>query len=72
MRCGIIESIDLLSGSGKIIDENDQEIRFFYKKQDQRFVKSVLVSFEIELTRHGLTAVQVRILNDIELFGILR
>jgi len=60
MRKGTIASIDVANNSGIIVDENEQEISFSFKK-DKSLTISQKVNFEIQLTLDGLAAVQVEI-----------
>ena len=60
MRKGKIASIDVSTNSGIIVDENEQEISFSFKK-DKSLNLSQKVNFEIQLTPDGLTAIQVEI-----------
>lgn len=60
MRRGKIISIDTASGTGLIIDENDQEITFNMKATDILFNISDVVQFEIELTPNGLEALRIK------------
>ena len=60
MRKGKIASIDVSTNSGIIVDENEQEISFSFKK-DKSLNLSQKVNFEIQLTPDGLAAIQVEI-----------
>jgi len=60
VRRGKIISIDTASGTGLIIDENDQEITFNMKATDILFNISDVVQFEIELTPNGLEALRIK------------
>lgn len=59
LRTGEIIDIDCLSGEGKILDSNEQEISF--DLQDLSAVLDVgsKVSFKIEMSPKGLIAVEV-------------
>ncbi|RZJ86720.1 MAG: hypothetical protein EOO20_17695 [Chryseobacterium sp.] len=61
MRTGTIATIDPSRGCGIIVDENDQEIPFFFKNDDDSLDKSMKVNFEIQLTPAGLAAVRVEL-----------
>ncbi|MGA9651026.1 cold-shock protein [Pedobacter sp.] len=60
MRKGTIASIDVSKNNGIIVDENEQEISFSFKK-DKSLNLSQKVNFEIQLTPDGLAAIQVEI-----------
>jgi len=60
MRKGTIVSIDVSEKTGIIVDENEQEISFSFKK-DKSLNLSQKVNFEIQLTPDGLAAIQVEI-----------
>jgi len=60
MRKGKIASIDVSTNSGIIVDENEQEISFSFKR-DKSLIMSQKVNFEIQLTPDGLAAIQVEI-----------
>jgi len=60
MRKGTIVSIDVSKKTGIIVDENEQEISFSFKK-DKSLNLSQKVNFEIQLTPDGLAAIQVEI-----------
>ena len=60
MRKGKIASIDVSTNSGIIVDENEQEISFSFKR-DKSLIISQKVNFEIQLTPDGLAAIQVEI-----------
>jgi len=60
MRKGKIASIDVSTNSGIIVDENEQEISFPFKR-DKSLIISQKVNFQIKLTPDGLAATQVEI-----------
>ena len=60
MRKGTIVSIDVSKKTGIIVDENEQEISFSFKK-GKSLNLSQKVNFEIQLTPDGLAAIQVEI-----------
>ncbi|WP_316759950.1 hypothetical protein [Pedobacter aquatilis] len=60
MRKGKIASIDVSTNSGIIVDENEQEISFSFKR-DKSLIISQMVNFQIKLTPDGLAAIQVEI-----------
>jgi len=62
MRKGIIIRIDQSAGRGFIEDENLQEIAFCLNGMDGNIKINDLVEFEIELTAHGLTAINISVL----------
>ena len=62
MRKGTIICIDQSIGFGFIQDENDQEIAFCLTTFNENINIGDLVEFKIELTAHGLTATNLRLL----------
>lgn len=61
MRKGVILRIDQLIGCGYIQDENEQDIAFCLKNLNETIRISDTVEFEIELTQHGLTAININV-----------
>lgn len=61
MRKGRVLRIDQSIGRGFIQDENEQEIAFCLKSLDENIKINDTVEFEIELTRHGLTAMNINL-----------
>ena len=61
MRKGVVLRIDQSIGFGFIQDENEQEIAFCLKNTDENIEISDAVEFEIQLTRHGLTAINLNL-----------
>lgn len=62
MRKGEIIHIDKSVGFGFIQDENEQEIAFCLANLNENIDTGDLVEFKIELTAHGLTATNLRLL----------
>jgi len=62
MRKGKIIHIDKSVGFGFIQDENEQEIAFCLANLNENIDTGDLVEFKIELTAHGLTATNLRLL----------
>jgi cold shock CspA family protein len=62
MRKGMVLRIDQSNGFGLIQDENEQEIAFCLKNTDKNIKISDSVEFEIQLTQHGLTAINLNLL----------
>ncbi|MGN8056397.1 cold-shock protein [Pedobacter sp. 22163] len=61
MRKGDVTQIDFEYGHGIIIDENGQDIHFQLDNlSDQININSKII-FEIELRKHGLVAVNVKL-----------
>lgn len=65
IRKGRIQTIDKFSGTGVIVDENDQEISFSVEDLIEWPIKSVEVAFDIVLTALGLMAVDIIPLDQI-------
>lgn len=60
MRKGKIASINVIDKSGVILDENDQEVPFYFETLKEVLGISEEVEFEIKLTEKGLAAVKVK------------
>lgn len=61
MRKGVITSIITTAGCGYLVDENDQEIQFCLRNLRGQLSVGDVVWFEIDLTNHGLTAINIRL-----------
>jgi cold shock CspA family protein len=61
MRIGMVMRIDQSIGCGFIQDENEQEIAFCLKSTDEHIKIGYTVGFEIELTQHGLIAINIKL-----------
>ncbi|WP_316845599.1 hypothetical protein [Pedobacter psychrodurus] len=59
IRKGRIQTIDKFSGTGVIVDENDQEISFSVEDLIEWPIKSAEVAFDIALTALGLMAIDI-------------
>lgn len=62
MRKGTVIHINQSVGFGFIRDENEQEIVFCLANLNEDITAGDLVEFKIELTAHGLTATNLRLL----------
>ncbi|WP_316829681.1 hypothetical protein [Pedobacter aquatilis] len=60
MRKGIVVAIDPEGRTGRIEDENKQEISFIFNRVDEVPVIRTAVSFDISLGPDGLTAIDVK------------
>lgn len=59
MRLGRILCINLVEGTGLILDENDQDITFLLEGLNQKVRLSDEVRFEIAITSLGLIATNI-------------
>jgi len=60
MMKGKIASINVIDKSGIILDENIQDVPFYFENLMEVFGISEEVEFEIKLTEKGLAAVKVK------------
>lgn len=67
MRKGKILCVNATEGKGLIKDENKQEIAFCLTETNNTIKINDVVWFEIELTNHGLTAVDIKAANDLNI-----
>jgi|GEM_PF-3539182 len=58
MRCGFIVSYNVVERTGKLVDQNKQEISFTYYELGA-LLKGDKVYFNIEMGKDGLQATQV-------------
>ncbi|KLT63769.1 cold-shock protein [Pedobacter sp. BMA] len=61
MRKGIVILIDPVSDKGYIVDENEQDIPFFISSLTGGVEVGDRVTFEIKLSKSGLTAVSIAV-----------
>jgi cold shock CspA family protein len=62
MRKGMVLGIDQSIGYGFIQDENEQQIAFPLENLDKNFKIGDTIEFEIEHTKRGLTAINIKLL----------
>ena len=60
MMKGKIASINVIDKSGIILDENNQDVPFYFENLMEVLGISEEVEFEIKLTEKGLAAVKVK------------
>ncbi|MDQ1142641.1 hypothetical protein [Pedobacter agri] len=60
LRNGKLASINIIDRCGIILDENDQEVPFYFNNFSELLGISEDVAFEIKLTDRGLAAVGVK------------